>query len=45
MPPAWYRAGYFGTMTRLRFQLNCWMGLVAFPALALLTYTALVVRT
>jgi hypothetical protein len=41
VPPAWYRAGYFGPVTRWRFKFNCVVGLLAFPILAAITYLAI----
>lgn len=38
LPPAWYRAGYFGPMLRTRFRLNCWIGVVGFPVFAVLVW-------
>jgi hypothetical protein len=38
VPPAWYRAGYFGQMRRDRFRVNCMVGIIAFPSLAIFTY-------
>jgi hypothetical protein len=38
IPPAWYRAGYLGSMDRDRFRLNCAVGLFGFPMLAAITF-------